>query len=483
MDDFPALSSPTGLAAYVASHPAKARACWALLPDGQCAIEYPFLGPPPPHQPRVCGFRDDRGQVCGIGGHNARTHNNTASLATKALAHAIWILRNMHNLGIHHVTRHVRVLLDILCGLEGRRVAYQMDATAEIQSILVMYEAVLQWWFRFRQSKQPKGGPCSTKRSQRSSIAIVNNLLVRFSDAPPSMDTDSLLADVPCPKLVVFLFPTSTTTNNNTAALRQLCLDAFTTQDVTILRRMANGHLRSCGSPNKNGCTCRCDDDCCIKVPRLNVDVVCCRRCGLPGHNKASCRERSTATHVAVALATLLDPHKAPRISAKTAHLTLFHCYDVIVTLLYRWSMINDNDNMPWHISGHGRLKRIDSLHPEILLRLYNHALASLKQCSKVGPTMLVVHRENCLMVEAAHAYGDNDIEDDDQEMVKRETTTIQQTVQSLIEATQDDDLERPRWFGGDRESAVSEMVMSSTQQDPRIAEDLVRFAFDDVVF
>lgn len=456
---FPRLSSIADLASHVEAHPSKARACWVLTPDGQCIIEYPVLGPPPPHQPRVCRFRDEKGRVCGIGGHIARTHNATTSLSTRALTHAVWMICNMDNLGIHHAVRHIQVLLDILCGLEGRRRHYLVDSTADIQSILVMYDAVLQW---FGKTNTNKNIPQNTKRTQRSSIAIVNDLLLHFSKNSFYIE-DHVVADVASPKLVTFLFPAS---HLQTNMLQRLCQDAFTSQDISRLQKMAKGHFGDCLGEN---CTCHGEF---VKVPRINVDVVCCHRCGLPGHNKATCQERTTATHVAVALATLLDPHKNPRISAKTAHLTLFNCYDVIVTLLYKWF----HKGTPWHITGNARIRSIKNFHPEILLRLYNHTLATLKKCPKVGPTMLVVSRPDRLMVEAAHCYDEKS-----KDSVKQETEVLKNTVQALIEETQDEDLERPRW--ADPQSFVSAMVQSSTQQDPRIAQDLARFAFDDVFF
>jgi hypothetical protein len=463
MDEFPSFRGMADLTAYVEAHPFDK--CWTLAPDGQCLVQYPFVGPPPPHQPKVCRFRDAQGRVCGIGGHTSRTHNASSSVATKALTHAVWIIRNMNHLGEHHFRRHVEVLLNVLCSLEDRRRHYQVDATADIHSILVMYAAVLKW-VQKRNAKQGVSGN-GNKRQQRSTISIVNDF---FATPPTSAaeNTPLVLADVPSPKLVVFLFPTSDL--QETHLLRQRCLAAFLTQDILQISRMAQGHFKACSSPSK-ACTCQ---GVFIKVPRINEDLVCCHRCGLAGHNKATCQSRTTATHVAVALATLLDPDKATRISAKTAHLTLYHCYDVLVTLLYQWCF----GGTRWDVGGGARIKRINNMNPELLLRFYNHTVASLKKSPTIGPTMQVMYRRDCLMLEAAHAY---DQVDEALQTMKHEAFHLRQTVSKIIEDRQDDDLERFLWM--DPEKAVSDMIRSSTQTNPRIADDLALYSFDDVFF
>ena len=368
-DEFPRFEDVADLAAYVKVHSSKK--LWTLTPDGQCLMQYPCMGPPPPHQPKVCRFLGPQGRVCGIGGHTARTHNATSSVATKALTHAAWIIRNADTLGEHHYRRHMGVIFDILCSLEDRRRHYRVDATADIQSILVMYDAVRRWW------TNAKRGVALGTRRQRTTISIVNDFFAPTPAPPaaanPNPNPALVLADVPSPKLVVFLFPTSD--------IRERCLATFLTQDIMTIHRMAQGHVKSCSRSTSAACKCH-QHGSFIKVPRINKDLVCCHRCGLPGHNKATCQDRTTATHVAMALATLLDPHKAPRISAKTLHLTLYHCYDVIVTLLYQWCF----GGIRWDIGGSARIQRIDSTDPEALLRFYNHTVASLKASPTASP-------------------------------------------------------------------------------------------------
>lgn len=470
MDEFPSFHELADLTAYVDAHPLEARTCWTLTPDGQCLVQYPFVGPPPPHQPKVCRFRDRDGRVCGIGGHTTRTHHATSSLAIKALTHAAWIIKNMDHLG-QHSRRHVQVLLHVLCSLEGRRQHYRVDATADIQSILVMYDTVVQW--AHKRNVQP--GISANKRRQRSTISIVNDFFQALPSLPPLSPTEeaAVLADVPSPKLVVFLFPTSADLSD-THVLRQRCFAAFMTEDILKVHRMAQGHVKTCPSTS-SACTCQ---GAFIKIPRINEDLVCCHRCGLPGHNKATCQDRTTATHVAVSLATLLDPHKAPRISAKTAHLTLYNCYDVLVALLYQWCFGDGRTRWDIGEGGSARIKRVDTRNPEVLLRFYNHTVASLKASPTVGPTMQVMSRPDCLLLEAAHAY---DRVDEASHTMQHEASHLRRTIGTLIEDRQDDDLERSLWM--DPESAVSAMIQSSTQRDPRIAQELAKFAFDDVLF
>lgn len=481
--EFPQLASLDDLATYVKAHASEARKCWRLTPDGRCLVDYPLLGTPPPFQPRVCRYRSPDGTVCGVGGHNARTHLATTSLSTKALTHAVWIIRNMEVLGVHHLRRHVQVLIQVLCSLQERRQHYRVDDAADIRSILLMYQRVVQW---YHQSK-PKRDSTShiERRRQRSSIHTLNHLLLLFQRRDPVLEPGIVLAGVARPNLVVFLFPTCKQT------LHQLCIAAFANQDVSIVRKVANGHLRTCQGGGGGGadddtrrnCTCRGSF---LKVPRIDMDVVCCHRCGIPGHNQASCQARTPATHVAIALATLLDPYKAPRISAKACHLTLFHCYDVLVAMLYQWVHHPTTPTTPWHIHGVPRLTALTNAnaHPILLLRLYNHALASLKACPRVGPGMLVIHRPDHLMLDAAHRYDDgDDDEDDDAANNQREAKSVSSTLKRVIQDFQDEDLDQYRPLPLEKRSFLTDMVQTTKTADPRIAAEIAKFAFDDILF
>lgn len=48
---------------------------------------------------------------------------------------------------------------------------------------------------------------------------------------------------------------------------------------------------------------------------------------GFLGHNRHSCAHRNMATHIAMCLATLVDSTKSARITPRSAHLSLYHCY------------------------------------------------------------------------------------------------------------------------------------------------------------
>jgi hypothetical protein len=61
-----------------------------------------------------------------------------------------------------------------------------------------------------------------------------------------------------------------------------------------------------------------------------------CTRCWLLGHNAGSCEERSYGTHVATALATLLDESKAMRHGELTVHRTLWNVHQILWGMLYR---------------------------------------------------------------------------------------------------------------------------------------------------
>jgi hypothetical protein len=61
-----------------------------------------------------------------------------------------------------------------------------------------------------------------------------------------------------------------------------------------------------------------------------------CTKCWLLGHNAGSCEERSSGTHVATALATLLDESKSMRHDTDTVHKTLWNVHQILLGMAYR---------------------------------------------------------------------------------------------------------------------------------------------------
>lgn len=502
MTALPVVPSLEAIARCAPDHTRAAMACQRPSPDGQSRIEYPFLGPPPPHQPNVCRFVGDGGAVCGVGGHSARTHAKPMSVAARALTQAVWLLENMELLDPREASRQIRAMFHVMCALELRRqerIAQGLHAaTAEIKSILIMYNAVTEW---FANVVVTITAPSSLRtvprphRAFRSTTHLLNDILPTLIERPAPLLENTLLADTQehtC--FVVFLFPFChdlllSRGDHATHTLRQMCLTAFAQQEASLARRMAEGHLPSCQEPTSTSSpTCACnpqDQARFIKVDRVDRGVRSCLRCGLAGHNRGSCRERNTATHVAVALATLLDPQKSPKIAPDIAHLSLYNCYQAIVALLYQWCFSSASQDL-WRIDGVTQLRKVDCDHPELLLRLFNLTVTTLKSQPRFGENMLVVSRPDQLMVNAAHNY----------ERIGRslrpESVSLKQRTQEAMEEFQDEDLARPRATGvmtPAKRRTVQVMVQSSACANQRLAGELgsidigTRFAFEDLDF
>lgn len=147
--------------------------------------------------------------------------------------------------------------------------------------------------------------------------------------------------DVERPRLVLYTFPSATPgplVSGDAGALLEVCHKAFDSAPAAWkaeMARMLSGHTRDCNPANA---TCLCD----VRAPTLKVrsdvdHISVCKCCGFLGHNKHSCVHRNMATHIAVCLATLVDSIKSARMTPRSAHLSLYHCYHAIVAMLYSW--------------------------------------------------------------------------------------------------------------------------------------------------
>lgn len=489
----PTVPDLDALATCAANYKDATAKCHRYSPDGECVIGYPCLGPPPPNQPNVCRFTGPDGSVCGVGGHSSRTHTKPVSLSTRALTQAVWLLENMEFLKPEQAVKQIMAMFHVMCALEERRqerLAQGLLATttAEIKSILIMYQAVTGWFTKYT----PSSSSVSTRPKFRSTTNILSELLSTLIQRPSSTGGNAILEDIEAGEqtcFVVFLFPLDHTRhlprNDDAKTLRQLCATAFAQQDTSLIVRMAQGHRPNCQDP----ATCECNDtgDVFIKGDKIERSMVSCRQCGLIGHNQGSCRSRTTATHVAMALATLIDPQKSLKITPKVAHMSLYNCYQTIVALLYQWCNSTLTTTHQWRIEGVTRLRTVDCNHPELLLRLFNHTVATLKTQPKFGKNMLVIARPRELMLEAAYAYEKT------ARGLRPESVNLKQRAIEATEAFQDEDLALPRplLMTPAKRRTVCAMVQSSARADPRVAAELrehqddigLRFAFDDLVF
>lgn len=199
------------------------------------------------------------------------------------------------------------------------------------------------------------------------------------------------------------------------------------------------------------------------------------------GHNKGSCLRRSTATHVATALATMIDPCKMSRLTVQAGHMCLFKCYRVLVTLLYKWWSKEDVD---WTVRGLSRLSPVGENTPLLLLRFFNYIVAHLKQHARFGQDMVVIRDEDHLSLDAAHLYGDGK----KSRPRPPEAVALKRKARFIAEAAHDDDLYEPEPAATTtpRRQRMRDMIVQSASVNPKLAreEDIGRrFGFEDLVF
>jgi hypothetical protein len=339
------------------------------------------------------------------------------SLSARALTQAAWILIHVESLAPAEVLAQSMCLVRLLVALELRRqrqvaTGFSGD-TYDLKSVLLMYGLVRQ--FVLDSGGGSGGGDDHARpgRDFRSTTMLLNDLLPRLLERPSTTD---FATAVPMPppgarRFCAYLFPT------DTARLADACRQAFEAADpawLSRLRRMLQGHRMSC-------CNTANDDDaaCCGGCPQYNGQVLrmdvdtdgfaTCDVCGCIGHNKRSCLRRSTATHIAYCLGTLIDPTKAARVRPRSAHLALFNVYQLLVALLYRWwAPVPKMDNQLWLVTGVARLRPVGATRPDLLLRLFNHVAVALQNDARLGHGMVIMaNAEGRLYLEAAHAYDE----------------------------------------------------------------------------
>lgn len=418
-------------------------------------LQYPVLGDPLPNQPKVCKVLV-HGRVCGVGGHSAKTHHKTMSLSTRALTHATWILEHLESLARQEALKQCRAFVDLLVDLEYLRQRQRQKGfageTSELRAVLVMYNTVKKHYDAvFR--NDTAGAPKSSKRHFRSTVYVLNSLLPVLCTKVPPPETFILPEKR---NLVLYLFP-------ETPHLMQLCEVAFreASPDWTNkIERTIQGHRGSCKSDEN--CTCGSLD-----VLKAEVQIqgyTTCAICGSLGHQKRSCTSINTTTHVAIGLATLIDDEKNRRIDPRTAHLSLYNAYHMIVAMLYEWVVYNRHD---WEIHGKQRLTSTGKGNPFVILQLFNYVVATLKNhYPSIGDTMGVVYDPSHLDVEAAHAY-DSPVVKTARPAVKALTRQIKETTEQF----QDEDFYRPT-MSPQRRKDVSHMIHSSAIFDRRIMLD-----------
>ena len=479
MTTFPTLNDLHDLTAVVPQYHTEAMACIRYEADGSMGVRYPWLGLPYPHQPKVCKAVK-RGTLvcCGVGGHTSKTHNLGVSIATRALGQAVWLLENMDLMAREEVVKQIAAMLHVLCALEVRRQEQRKDgfpgATSEIKSILVMYTTVTDVWATVADSSSSL---TSTTRNFRSTTQVLNTALPPLVMAPPDIPSDVYAEVVGVSKrFAVFLFPGTTGNPSASPSLHQLCDTAF--------REAAPAFLNGGGHAAK-------------RVPAVPSLFSACAQCGLVGHNKGSCLRRSTATHIATALATMIDPCKMSRLTVQAGHMCLFSCYRVLVTLLYKWWSKEDVD---WTVRGLSRLALVGENTPLLLLRFFNYIVAHLKQHARFGQDMVVVRDEDHLSLDAAHLYEDGK----KSRPCPPEAVALKRKARSIAEAAHDDDLcigyeyeyeyeseyePEPQPTAATttpRRQRMRDMIVRSASVNPRLAreEDIGRrFGFEDLVF
>lgn len=476
---FPKLDDIDDLTLLLPVYQEQAAQCLYYGTDGSTGVRYPCLGEPYPHQPKVCkAVVEGQGLCCGVGGHTQKTHAKDMSLATRALTHAVWLLEHMEHMAKEEVGKQITGMLHMLCGLELRRQEQTQHgfpvATAEMKSILVMYTTVTDVWVTM---VDHSSSLARKTRNFRSTTQVLNKMLPQFLTASPTIPPD-VYAEVVGPKcFAVFLFPT---TDHAPDALSRLCNAAFQEAGPewhARMRRSQEGHRPEC-----QGATCACDrSDPMFKVQETRQLYGACTACGLIGHNKGSCLQRSPATHIAMALATMIDPVKMSRFTPKAGHLCLCNCYHMLVALLYRWWSVGD---VEWGVRGISRLVPVGDKEPALLLRFFNHIVAHLKQHTTFGQGMVVLLDNDHLNVEAAHLYKDPR----KRKGLLPETIALKRKARDLTEAYQDDDLYRTVMTPQHRDR-VRNMVRRSASVNPNLVTEVqgretdigLRFAFDDI--
>lgn len=522
--EIPDLPDHEALTAYVrCDRVSKAAAAECIDHDlfGRPQVRYPCLGPPLPNQPKVCKAVDKvQGVVCGVGGHISNTHEKGMSLATRALTHSVWLLENMRFMAQAEATKQAFALVHVLSALEMAR-QQQMGngfhgAVADLQSILIMYGTVREWFFRTYadHGRVEAAKVKAAVRDYRSTINVLNEATAKLMEKAPVLRlavAEVAFQDVENPRIVLYCFPSTTQgplVSGDAGGLWETCNKAFANAPAAWKAdtvRMLSGHVRDCSKPE----SCACN----VSVPTLKVrsdadHVSACKCCGFVGHNKHSCASRNTATHIAVCLATLVDSTKSSRITPRSAHLSLYHCYHAIVALLYRWwsgdgTWATDD----WSIQGLGRLRRRGTDAPELLLRLFNHVALELKANARMGETMLLLDNRGVgaqtLHLEAAHNYDLTE-----KRKALPQTKTLKRKARKLVAEAEDDALvmaTQPRVpprppspssvtvpMSPTRASAVRELVQRSARVHPGLARDLSetseidiakRFGLDNIVW
>lgn len=478
--EFPRLRDVADLGKFLRSSPnlADARQCLVYGNNGAPVVRYPCLGVPLPHQPKVCkAMCGNPPKMCGVGGHTAKTHDRPIVLATRALTQAVWLLEYMDTMAPQEVHKQIMAMLHVLCALELCRQEQEQQGfrapTSEIKSILVMYATVTEAWgnrvFCIEKTKT---------RNFRSTTLVLNDALSTLTRGAPAIPVDFLDVDEPSPEAQALFFPFPSL-DDNLQRVQALCDTAFREAGsawIVDTQRELQGHWPHCGLDKT--CTCVLGSlKARVLVPR---NMSTCQACGLLGHNKGSCPRRNTATHIATALATMIDPSKMSRMTAQAVHLGLYNCYHMLVALLYGWWSNDLGRENTWTLGGLSRLVFEGTNSPTLLLRLFNHALVTLRRHPRFGKGLAIVGDEGVLRLDAAHRYESISY---GKRKPKPETLALKHKATEMTKEFQDEE------FFLSTQNAVRDMVVQSAAEYAPVADDLrkqetdigLRFGFEDI--
>jgi hypothetical protein len=115
------------------------------------------------------------------------------------------------------------------------------------------------------------------------------------------------------------------------------------------------------------------------------------------GHNASSCEERTPGTHVATALATLLDENKCARHDVRTVQYTLWNIYHILWAMLHRvhtegWEVETEMCEIfiAESVAGTVRMRGPRRLPLLALLRLFNMTVMEISRRPQGGGIALI---------------------------------------------------------------------------------------------
>lgn len=368
-------------------------------------------------------------------GHNKIRHSPpNLTIAGHAVRHAACLIEHGCNISTGDLCHQMTAILATLVGMSD--VATQRPDSINLswlRQIKYVYDALIDW---IRHPDNPHrshiriipshklppdiqivvGG---NAQETRSTIGSLKEMLSVIADSPVRLKAISARDCLPSHTLIL-PFPDEWDQDVRSAMKNSFDRVFADPNTERMYAKVHGGHRICCGtqetgSVGKVNTVLQCGRCGAVKGCDFFAEYPArqnCRGCGLVGHNYGSCKTRSSGTHVATALATILDQCKQCRQEARDIHKTLINVHHIIWGMCYRiwkygWGVEEDMCSVliKETKSGTVRVRGPDRLHLLSLMRMYNYTVAQVLKVNWIGADIRVVHDMPASLGEKEYEY------------------------------------------------------------------------------